>query len=236
MTINALPFDHLRETLLKAGIAPRHVHRYVGELRDHLEDLTAQQRQAGCDSTEARVRARARLGSDDELAAAMLAQKNFRAWASRAPWAVFLLLPPLAAAAIGMVLLGVLLVLGAHYGLLGLNAPPPPQWFQHLAIQVVTVANLAMMPLAAGWFTIMAARQRLSLAWPLATTALLLILFIHSDVSFVPRHEDLDILAIPIFMPDAWDRMAQQWQLVTAQYLLTIAPLAWLARRRLVQD
>jgi hypothetical protein len=80
----------------------------------------------------------------------------------------------------------------------------------------------------------MAARQRLSLAWPLTATALLLILFIHSDVSFVPRHEDLDILAIPIFMPDAWQRMAQHWQVVTAQYLLTIAPIAWLVRRRLV--
>ena len=110
MTISSLPFDHLRETLLRAGIAPRYVRRYVGELRDHLEDLTAQQRQAGYDSTEARIRARARLGSDDELAAAMLAQKNFRAWASRAPWAVFLLLPPLTAIGIGMLLLGALLV------------------------------------------------------------------------------------------------------------------------------
>ena len=227
-------FGVLHETLLRAGIAPRHVRRYLGELRDHLEDLTIQQSQAGCDSAEAGSRARARLGSDEELAAAMLAQKQFRSWATRAPLAVFLLLPPLAAIAIGMLLLSLLLVLGARYGLLGLNAPPPPQWFQHLAIQVVTVANLAMMPLAAGWFTVMAARQRLKLAWPLAATAVLLVLFIHSDVSFVPRHEDLDILALPVFMPDAWERMAQQWQLVTAQYLLTIAPIAWLARRRLV--
>ena len=32
-------FEILSSTLLRAGIAPRHVHRYVAELRDHFEDL-----------------------------------------------------------------------------------------------------------------------------------------------------------------------------------------------------
>jgi hypothetical protein len=191
------------------------------------------ERQAGFAGDAAAARARVRLGSDGELAAAMLEQKQFRSWASRAPLVVFLLLPPLAAMAIGTLLLGPLLMLAAHHGLLGLHEPPPPQWFQALANQVVTIANLAMMPLAALWFTAIAARQRLKLSWALASTALLLVLFIYSDVNFVPRHEDLDISFAPIFTPEAWQRMAGHWQLVTAQYLLTLAPVAWLVRRRL---
>jgi hypothetical protein len=230
------PFEHLRETLLQGGVAPRHVRRYLAELREHLQDLTTQQQAAGHDPQDAVLRARALLGSDGELAAAMLEQKQFRSLAARAPWAVFLLLPPLTAIAIGMVLIGSLVALGAYYDLIGLHAPPPPPWFQALATNVVAIANLAMMPLAATWFTAIAARQRLKLAWPLATTVLLLILFIYSDVSFVPRHQDLNISLAPIFMADAWKRMAEHWQLVTAQYLLTVAPLAWLARHRMAQS
>ena len=36
-------FEALREVLLKGGVAPRHVRRYVRELDEHLDDLTAQQ-------------------------------------------------------------------------------------------------------------------------------------------------------------------------------------------------
>jgi hypothetical protein len=59
-----MPFDAVAETLLKGGIAPRHVRRYVRELAEHLDDLTAQQRAAGYDREGAASRARARLGDD----------------------------------------------------------------------------------------------------------------------------------------------------------------------------
>ncbi len=58
-------FDNLAETLLKGGVAPRHVRRYLVELREHLEDLTDQQRQTGYDQEDAALRARALLGSDE---------------------------------------------------------------------------------------------------------------------------------------------------------------------------
>src|ERR1700761_3879740 len=87
-------FDTLRETLLAGGIAPRHVRRYLAELSEHLDDLTAEQRALGYDETDATLRARARLGDDTELAQAMLVRKQFHSWASRAPWAFFGLLPP----------------------------------------------------------------------------------------------------------------------------------------------
>jgi hypothetical protein len=101
-----LAFDNLRERLLLGGVAPRHVRRYLRELDEHLDDLTAQQRQGGYDGEDAAIRARARLGGDDELASAMLAQKRFRSWTARAPWAVFLFLPPIAALAFGMLVVG----------------------------------------------------------------------------------------------------------------------------------
>ncbi len=73
-----MPFDTVTETLLKGGIAPRHVRRYVGELTDHLEDLTERQQRAGFDEADARIRARALLGDDRELTAAMLEQHRFK--------------------------------------------------------------------------------------------------------------------------------------------------------------
>jgi len=227
-----LPFDNLRETLLKGGIAPRHVRRYIAELCEHQEDLAAQQREAGHDEEDALIRARARLGSDEELAVAMLEQKQLRSWTARAPWAVFLLLPPFAAIAIGMVFVGTLVLIGKYYDFLEKDAPPP-QWFQILAIDVVAAANLVIMPLAAALFVAMAARQRLKLVWPLVATLLLLTLFIHSDVNFLPRKTgQLTIGAAPIFMASAWKMMAEHWPTVSAQYLLTFTPLVWLAHRR----
>lgn len=83
-----MPFDAVAETLLKGGIAPRHVRRYVRELADHLDDLTAQQRAAGYDGEDAGSRARARLGGDSELAQAMLDQPGMRSWPARMPWLV----------------------------------------------------------------------------------------------------------------------------------------------------
>src|ERR1700740_1459704 len=37
------PFSDLRERLLKSGVAPRHVRRYLGELSEHLADLQAEE-------------------------------------------------------------------------------------------------------------------------------------------------------------------------------------------------
>ena len=41
------PFGELRERLLRAGVAPRHVRRYLNELDDHLADLRAEEERAG---------------------------------------------------------------------------------------------------------------------------------------------------------------------------------------------
>src|ERR1700759_336913 len=92
-----MPFEAVTEQLLKGGVAPRHVRRYVRELDEHLDDLTAQQRASGYDGEDAAIRARARLGDDGELAQAMLEQPGMTSWPGRLPWLVFGILPPVAA-------------------------------------------------------------------------------------------------------------------------------------------
>lgn len=87
-----LPFENVRERLLRAGIPPRFAERYVIELREHLADLTERERTAGLDATAASRRAGELLGTDTQLAQAMI-ETAPRALASRAPWAVFGLLP-----------------------------------------------------------------------------------------------------------------------------------------------
>lgn len=83
------PLRELRERLLRAGVAPRHVRRYLRELSEHLADLWAEEIAAGHSGAEAENAALARLGNIDELAEAMTRQPKFQSWASRAPWLTF---------------------------------------------------------------------------------------------------------------------------------------------------
>jgi hypothetical protein len=82
-------FERLSERLLHAGIAPRHVHRYVRELRDHFDDLVAEEKTSGTARELVGTRALSRLGNDEDLAQAMLARPELKSFTARYPWAVF---------------------------------------------------------------------------------------------------------------------------------------------------
>jgi hypothetical protein len=82
-------FRELRDRLLRAGIAPRHVRRYMRELKDHLADLKVEEERAAHDRSVAEQKALARLGTSDDLVQAMITQRQFRSWSTRAPWAAF---------------------------------------------------------------------------------------------------------------------------------------------------
>jgi len=82
-------FEELRERLLRAGIAPSHVQRYLRELRDHYEDLFQAECAQGMKPTAAEHAARTKLGSDDTLAESMLAQPELRSVAARYPALMF---------------------------------------------------------------------------------------------------------------------------------------------------
>src|SRR5690348_6895215 len=91
--MHELRLDALREKLLRSGIAPRHVRRYLRELKQHFDDVVRDEMLRGLSTAEARAVARARLGSDNELASAMLSQPELRSVSARYPWAVFGLSP-----------------------------------------------------------------------------------------------------------------------------------------------
>lgn len=88
-------FEALTETLLRGGIAPRHVRRYVGELKDHYDDLVEAARKTGVSVPEAERDAFTRMGDADDLAKAMLARDDLKSWAARYPVLIFGLVPPL---------------------------------------------------------------------------------------------------------------------------------------------
>jgi hypothetical protein len=157
-----LPFESVREQLLRAGIAPSRARRYVVELREHLADVTARERSAGLDPAAASLRARTLLGTDAELAQAMI-DKTPRSLAARAPWAVFALVPVvLLQAAVWTVAMAMMHLLGP------LHSRWPggvPDSYLGLIATASFVASYLLGPVIAGGCIALALRQRLSSRW-----------------------------------------------------------------------
>ena len=220
-----MPFEALRERLLRAGIAPRHVRRYLAELSDHLDDLIQIQRDAGYDTEDAEIRARARLGDDDDLAKAMLARPALYALPARAPWLVFGLFP--LAALIGLCAVPVVL-LALVAGGQPHTGGSTPIWFQNLTLSLVFLGNWALPPLTAALFAVLASRQRLPARWPLIAGVVLAAIGFHMQASFPGPHSHGGSLGIGLSFPGGQTGWAQ-WLAVT---LLTIMPaLLYRARR-----
>jgi hypothetical protein len=162
--------NQLRDRLLRAGIAPRHIRRYLTELHDHLTDLRAEENLTSHSAPEAQAAtesaALTRLGTIDTLADAMTRQPHLRSLAARAPWAAFALAPlaALAAAwAVGLFLLW-----------LGWNIFLPYSATPFVRIQGVEILVFGSgrllyfaAPILTGWaIALTAARQRLNPLWP----------------------------------------------------------------------
>jgi hypothetical protein len=157
-----LPFENLRERLLRAGIPPRHASRYVTELREHLSDLAAQERATGLDARQAEERARALVGSDTQLAQAMI-DKAPRSLAARAPWSVFALMPVL----LLICVIGITGVVMMRL-LWPLQALAPADWPTGYAILIAAAnftATYLIGPLLVAGCIMAALRQRLASGW-----------------------------------------------------------------------
>jgi hypothetical protein len=188
-------FNELRERLLRAGVAPRHVRRYLAELADHLADLRAEEERAGHSPADAESAALARLGSIDHLARAMMDERQFQSWCARAPWAMFGVTPLLFLA--GAYFLACLYLwwgwtifkpgadtpfgspMGPMYGLANIYFQAGKFYY-------------GIAPILVGWaIGLIAARQRLKTVWP--AVALVLIAWmgataqIHASRTAVPR-------------------------------------------------
>jgi hypothetical protein len=171
------PFHELRERLLRAGVAPRHVRRYLTELADHLADLTAEEQRAGRGRQEAESAALIRLGTIDDLGKAMIEQRHFQSWCVRAPWATFGL-APLCLLAGAYFVACFYLWCGWKIFLPGADTPfvsptGPIYGFANIYFQAGKFYYFTA-PVLVGWgMGLIAARQRLKAVWP--TVGLVLI-------------------------------------------------------------
>ena len=162
-------FDHLRERLLRAGVAPRHVRRYVGELRDHFDDLVREETAKGAAHNAAEMKASERLGGEAELADVMLTRQGVRSIAARYPWAVFGLGPValVLAVLVGAVLIeaGVLNLITALIGRPKLIGHVPPEWVVSTVNAWNWLATTAAPLVIAAVLCVMGLRQRTKPAW-----------------------------------------------------------------------
>lgn len=166
----------LRERLLRAGVAPRHVRRYLTELREHLADLTAEEERAGRNRAEAEALALARLGRVDDLARTMIERPALRSWTARVPWAVLGAGPVLGLVA-GWSMALLILWSGWTWFLGGSQTPFVP--LHGFAIAYFGLGRMLYYtaPLLAGWgMILLAGRQRVRAVRPVILGALVVAL------------------------------------------------------------
>jgi hypothetical protein len=201
------PLNELSERLLRAGVAPRHVRRYLTELAEHLADLRAEE-ECARSRVEAQSAALARLGTMDDLANAMIKQRKFQSWSARAPWAI-LGLAPLVFLAAAYFVAGLYLWCGWKIFLPAADTPfgsrptGPIYEFANLYFQAGKLYYFAA-PILVGWgVALVAVRQRLRAVWP--AVGLVLIAWmggtaqIHASLAAVPGglgHISMDFFAL----------------------------------------
>lgn len=153
---------NIREQLLRAGIAPRHVNRYAMELRDHLTDLVARERSAGLDLLAAEAKAWMMLGTDAQLVQAMIDRGAPRSLAAKASWAVFGILPLVA-----LVLMTILIAAGsvAFFAPFRDLSSPVPENVHAIGLVVTMFGSYGIGPALAIACIVIALRQRLSSGW-----------------------------------------------------------------------
>ena len=83
----------LRTSLQDGGVSSAYIGRLLAELDDHYTDLEHDERESGREPAAAAVAALRRLGSQDAIAAEVLAKPELRSWPYRWPWIVRLIRP-----------------------------------------------------------------------------------------------------------------------------------------------
>ena len=78
-------FEALKLELLQGGVAPVYIARTLLELEEHYTDLEQDALATGLSREEAERAALAALGSERQIAAAVLARPELRAWSVRYP-------------------------------------------------------------------------------------------------------------------------------------------------------
>jgi hypothetical protein len=220
------PFRELRERLLRAGVAPRHIRRYLRELTDHLADLVAEEQRAGHTFANAEAVALTRLGTTEHLAQAMLQQPQLRSWTARIPWAIFTL-APLALLAAAYFVACYILWSGWQIFLPAKTTPFVPIDSPTAILYFGIGRNLYIgAPVLTAWaITLLAIRQRLSWLWP--TVAFVLVVVIGATASLHTNRPDggvgqvsMSFLVGSFTFPDTLIRMLVMLPLAALPYLV----------------
>jgi hypothetical protein len=226
-----MPFEAIAEQLLKGGVAPRHVRRYIGELDDHFAQLTAQLQRGGCDVEEARLQARTRLGDDAQLVSAMLELPGIRAWSARAPWLIFSALPPAMTFAMFVIpffLVRLILPLG---GLRGSLLVWLPVSYADFARYFVDASNLLIAPAVSALFAMLVFRQRLDCRWALLAALSIITLAPQASTYLSDQATAAHLDSSASLLIDDSRELAGAWRLSTIQAVLTLLPAVPLLRR-----
>jgi hypothetical protein len=195
-----IEYVRLRERLLRAGVAPRHVHRYVRELRDHYDDLVQAEIARGSERGAAEATASARLGSEDDLARSVLARPELRSIASRFPALAFGAGPAIAWLSL-LIATGVLIRTAGDRvsDALGLRDAAV-----FAAAHAVCIFHVRIAPLLlSAAMVIVSARQRATLSWPIAGTVVLCVLAARVSIQVVGRQLGVSSALLPFLMPQS---------------------------------
>jgi hypothetical protein len=196
----SIEYVRLRERLLRAGVAPRHVHRYLRELRDHHEDIVQSEIARGLPRAAAELVANARLGTEDGLAQSVLARPELRSIASRFPALTFGLGPAICWLALGIAIVAVIrnagdraadaLALGTDALLAGTQAVCA---FQFRVAPVLFSAAMVVVCL----------RQRVKFSWPIAGTAALCLLAGTVSIHVIGEQLGVSSALLPFLAPQS---------------------------------
>jgi hypothetical protein len=158
-------FDPLWRRLLDGGVRRRPARRYLAELKDHLDDLIAEERRAMSDPRDAETRALCRLGSFEMLADAMIERREFQTWGRKAPATAYLIAPTLGLAAVtALSVVGVVMTVKQVQGAAGGGALPG--WLSEFATGMMFFTH-AILPVLLAWaLGVMAVRNRSASIWP----------------------------------------------------------------------
>lgn len=171
-------FESLAEKLSKGGIAPKHVRRYIAELKDHADDLV----RAGVSEAQAWTQ----LGSEDHLAQEMLKREDLKTLGARYPRTFFGAGP--AAALLLSYVVAVLFMAGIVFTsrwVVGDQAEEVLFWYRPL-IDTYCAAVKFGMPVVVGIaFTVLTARGQVTLQWLLVGLAIIAFCGASADLSVV---------------------------------------------------
>ena len=178
-------FENLRQRLLREGIAPRHVNRYLAELRDHFDDLVREEIATGKERSCAEDDARSRLGDESVLAETMLQQPAMRSFVARYPWAAFVLGPIAMSVGALALTLAVELAVLTHIGpIRNPNHLPPPEWLL-AGVGVWNSLPSIVAPIAiAGLLCFVGLRQRMPMPWVYLGVAIACVLGAFQQLTF----------------------------------------------------